>query len=379
MDYSANDKLNIMNYPLIKSEEQVKVGGFFMQKNGKRQIKSAEDFGMGFNCMTRLYMNGYDEQILIDMIKLCEEYLKWFSRRTIICSLRDLVKESPFYWRDEPVPENQTERYETLIEVLIRQVIGKEKKAFHDRELQNIVDNVFGEIGVIDSRWGKEKNFDRDTFYQWVTENNLAEDVVIKEVKEDKILPLKKKSVPLFYKVCNYMIYYSYGRHTYMPSTCRDFVKENMELMSDKALKNIVEYLCKRNADIPEDESVLDRIDSETWIGMQEELEEELLTRRLFDLAREKAGNKKEIEKLLNELTDLDSLHTQKDCIHMYHQLMGIERYLETMPDDVYRQRLLKQVEKVKKAIAEKRWEFFEKEEGDNYEKIGEGVYRRKG
>lgn len=379
MDYSANDKLNIMNYPLIKSEEQVKVGGFFMQKNGKRQIKSAEDFGLGFNCMTRLYMNGYDEQILIDMIKLCEEYLKWFSRRTIICSLRDLVKESPFYWRDEPVPENQTERYETLIEVLIRQVIGKEKKAFYDRELQNIVDNVFGEIGVIDSRWGKEKNFDRDTFYQWVTENNLAEDVVIKEVKEDEILPLKKKCVPLFYKVCNYMIYYSYGRHTYMPSTCRDFVKENMELMSDKALKNIVEYLCKRNADIPEDESVLDRIDSETWIGMQEELEEELLTRRLFDLAREKAGNKKEIEKLLNELTDLDSLHTQKDCIHMYHQLMGIERYLETMPDDVYRQRLLKQVEKVKKAIAEKRWEFFEKEEGDNYEKIGEGVYRRKG
>lgn len=91
-----------------------------MQKNGKRQIKSAEDFGLGFNCMTRLYMNGYDEQILIDMIKLCEEYLKWFSRRTIICSLRDLVKEPPFYWRDEPVPENQTERYETLIEVLIR-------------------------------------------------------------------------------------------------------------------------------------------------------------------------------------------------------------------------------------------------------------------
>lgn len=379
MDYSANDKLNIMNYPLIKSEEQVKVGGFFMQKNGKREIKSAEDFGLGFNCMTRLYMNGYDEQILIDMIKLCEEYLKWFSRRTIICSLRDLVKESPFYWRDEPVPENQTERYETLIEVLIRQVIGKEKKAFHDRELQNIVDNVFSEIGVIDSRWGKEKNFDRDIFYQWVTENNLAEDVVIKEVKEDEILPLKKKSVPLFYKVCNYMIYYSYRRHTYMPSTCRDFVKENMELMSDKALKDIVEYLCKRNADIPEDESVLNRIDSETWIGMQEELEAELLTRRLFDLAREKANNKKEIEKLLNELTDLDFLHTQKDCIHMYHQLMGIERYLETMPDDVYRQRLLKQVGKVKKAIAEKRWEFFEKEEGDNYEKIGEGVYRRKG
>ena len=28
------------------------------------KIKKAEDFGLGFNCMTRLYMNGYDEEIL---------------------------------------------------------------------------------------------------------------------------------------------------------------------------------------------------------------------------------------------------------------------------------------------------------------------------
>ena len=39
------------------------------------KIKSAEDFGLGFNCMTRLYMNGYDEEILSDMIKVCQEYL----------------------------------------------------------------------------------------------------------------------------------------------------------------------------------------------------------------------------------------------------------------------------------------------------------------
>lgn len=278
----------------------------------------------------------------------------------------------------EVVPENQTERYETLIKNLISQAVGKEKKDFQDRELRNIVNNVFDEIGVTTSQWGKEKNFNRDTFYQWVIKNNLMEDVVIQEVKKDEILPLKKKCVPLFYKVCNYMIYYSYGRHTYMPSTCRDFVKKNMGLMSDRALKDIVEYLNKRNADIPEDESALNRIDSETWIGMQEELDAELLTRQVFDLAKEKAGNKREIKKLLNELTDFNSMHTQKNCAYMYHQLMGIERYLETMSDDVYMQRLLKQVEKAMKTITEKRWEFFEKEEGDNYERIGEGVYRRK-
>ncbi len=342
------------------------------------RIKEAEDFGLGFNCMTRLYMDNYDEEILIDMIKLCEEYLKWFSHRTIICSLRDLVREYPFRWNEEPVPESQVERCEALIKDLIRQAIGKEMQESHYRDNQEIVIKVADDMGVTNSRWGKEKSFARDSFYQWVMENELTEEVAIKEVKGDEMLPLKKKYVPLFYKVCNYMIYYSYGRHTYMPSTCRSFVKANMELMSDEALKDIVKYLKKRNADTPEDESAFDKIDSDNWIYMQEDLEEELLTRQVFCLAQEKAENKRELKKLLNELVDLDSLHTQKDCLHMYHQLMGIERYLVSVPEDVNVKSLLRQVELEKKAIGDKRIEFFEKEEGHLYEKIGEGVYQRK-
>ncbi len=342
------------------------------------QIKNAEDFGLGFNSMTRLYMDRYDEEILADMIKLCEEYLKWFSQRTIICSLRDLVKEYPFYWNEEAVPENQNESYEMLIKVLIKQAIGKEKKDSHYRELRNIVNNVSDDIGVITSRWGKEKNFDRDTFYQWVIENGLTDEVAIKEVKEDEMLPLKKKYVPLFYKVCNYMIDYSYGRHTYMPSTCRNFVKANIELMSDEALKDIVEYLKKRNADIPEEESAIDKIDSDNWIYMQEDLEAELLTRQMFYEAQEKAGDMQELKMLLNELLDLVSLHTQKDCLHMYHQLMGIKRYLMSVPEDEKVKSLLKILEDGEKAIGEKSVEFFEKEEGHLYEKIGERIYQRK-
>ncbi len=62
----------------------------------------------------------------------------------------------------------------------------------------------------------------------------------------------------------------------------------------------------------------------------------------------------------------------------MYHLLMGIERYLLSVPEDVNVKNLLKQVELAKKAIEEKRIEFFEKEEGHLYEKIGEGIYQRK-
>lgn len=342
------------------------------------RIREAEDFGLGFNCMSRLYMDRYDEKILKDMIKLCEEYLKWFSYRTIICSLRDLIREYPFSWNEEPVPEEHVERYEVLIKDLIRQAIGKKKQRVCHRELKEIVSSIANDIGVISSRWGKEKNFDKDTFYQWIIENGLTEEVAIKEVEEDEMLPLKKKYFPLFYKVCNYMIYYSYGRHTYMPSTCRSFIKTNMEIMSDEALADIVEYLKKRNANIPKEESVIDKIDSDNWIYMQEDLEAELLTRQMFYLTQEKAGNNCELKKLLNELLDLNSLRTQKDCLYMYHQVMGIERYLLAISDDVNTKSLLKQVELAKKAIGEKRVEFFEKEEGHLYEKIGEGVYQRK-
>ena len=342
------------------------------------RIKESEDFGLGFNCMTRLYMDRYDEEILMDMIKLCEAYLEWFSHGTIICSLRDLIREYPFSWNEEPVPESQMERSEVLIKNLIRQAIGKEKRAARYRELQQIVNRVADDIGVTNSRWGKEKNFDRGTFYQWVIENGLTDEVAIKEVKEDKMLSLKKKYVPLFYKVCNYMIDYSYGRHTYMPSTCRSFVKANMDIMSDEALMDIVEYLKKRNADIPKEESAIDKIDSDNWIYMQENLEAELLTRQIFYKAQDKAGDMQELKMLLDELLDLVSLHTQKDCLHMYHQLMGGKRYLMSVLEDEKVKSLLKILEDGEKAIGEKRVELFEKEEGHLYEKIGEGIYQRK-
>lgn len=341
------------------------------------QIKCAEDFGLGFNCMSRLYMDHFEEEILNAMIKISKEYLKWFSYRTLTCSLRDLIREYPYSCNESKVPEEQTERYEALIMALVKQAIYREKMESNSQDADIVYDLVLN-IGVVNSYWGVEKNFNRDSFYQWVTDNGLLEPVETQKIRKDDTLPLKKRYVPLFYKVCNYMINYSYGRHTYMPSTCRDFVKANMVLMSDNALGDIVDYLKKKNAHIPEDESDFDKIDSDNWIYMQEDLESELITRDIFCLAQEKAGSRKELQKLLKELTDFDSLYSQKDCMRMYHQIMGIERYLKSVSGNANIKNLLKQLEADKKIITEKRWKFFEKEEGDKYERIGEGLYRRK-
>ena len=44
MDYLSNDKLNRIDYPLIKPECQVAVGGFFMSKNNcMREVKNGGD------------------------------------------------------------------------------------------------------------------------------------------------------------------------------------------------------------------------------------------------------------------------------------------------------------------------------------------------
>lgn len=343
------------------------------------KIKKAEDFGLGFNCMTRLYMNGYDEEILDDMVKVCDEYLKWFSQRTIVCSLRDLVRDYPFGWNEAEIPENQKERCERLIKDLTKQGICKEKKTSHIKDERIIIMSFGDDAGFINSIFGQSRNCTRDTFCQWVVDNKLNKEVDIKEVKADETIPIKKRFLPLFYKVCNYMIRYSYGRHTYMPSTSRDFVKTNMELMSDEALENIVVYLQERNANIPENEPTFYKIDSNNWIYMQEDIEAELLTRKMFYLAQEKGQNLKELRKMLNSLMDFALLHTQKDCLNLYYQVSGVEQYLIGLTkEEANVQRLLKQLEKGKKVIVEKRWEFFEKEEGDKYEKIGDGEYRRK-
>lgn len=75
-----------------------------------------------------------------------------------------------------------------------------------------------------------------------------------------------------------------------------------MEIMSDEALMDIVEYLKKRNADILEEESAIDKIDSDNWIYMQEDLEAELLTRQIFYKTQEKAGDMQELKMLLDDV-----------------------------------------------------------------------------
>lgn len=343
------------------------------------RIKSAEDFGLGFNCMTRLYMANYEEEILDDMFQVCKEYLKYFSSRTIVCSLRDLVEDYSWFRSNQAMPENQKERYENLIAILTKQGISKEREKSRYRDEKMQIMSFIDTVGFQGSIYGKDRNLTNEDVYLWIMANNLNEEVEIKSPSKQEELPIKKKNIPLFYKVCNYMIRYSYGRHTYMPGTCRDFVKNNMDIFTDEALQQILSTLTERNANIPEDEPIIYKIDSETWVYMQEELEAELLVRKYNHFAEKQREVQGEIVTWLGKMLNYDKLSSQKDCRQMYYQIIGVERYVTSVKDNMADvERLMEVIEIAKRTITEKLWYFFEMEEGDKYEKVSEGVYRKR-
>ena len=343
------------------------------------RIDNAEDFGLGFNCMTRLYMANYEEEILDNMFQVCKEYLIYFSSRTIVCSLRDLVEDYSWSRSNQAMPENQKERYEKLIAILTKQGISKEREKSRYRDEKKQIMSFIDTVGFQGSIYGKDRNLTNEDVYLWIMANNLNEEVEIKSPSKQEELPIKKKNIPLFYKVCNYMIRYSYGRHTYMPGTCRDFVKDNMDIFTDEALQQILSYLIERNANILEDEPAIYKIDSETWVHMQEELESELLVREYKHIAEEQREVQGEIVTWFEKMLHYYKLSSQKDCRQMYYQIIGVERYVTSAKDNMADvERLIEVIEIAKRTISEKLWYFFEMEEGDKYEKVSEGVYRKR-
>lgn len=111
------------------------------------------------------------------------------------------------------MPENQKARYENLIAILTKQGISKEReKSRYRNEKMQIISFIDG-VGFQGSIYGKDRNLTGEDIYRWIETNNLNEEAEIKSLGKKDELPLKKKNIPLFYKVCNYMIRYSYGRH----------------------------------------------------------------------------------------------------------------------------------------------------------------------
>ena len=92
------------------------------------QIQDPDDFGLFFNCLTRRYLWYFEIDLLELMDRIVGRYLRYLNRRTLICSIRDLadVDKSIFRMDTVSVPEDQKEKYESVLMALIKRYLSIE-------------------------------------------------------------------------------------------------------------------------------------------------------------------------------------------------------------------------------------------------------------
>lgn len=191
----------------------------------RKVIYKAEDFGVAFNVLARVYMESADSEILLLMNRVCDRYLPYFSIRTLVCAIRDLQPVAALFPTE--IPEEDQKGYEILLRRLIRYYIsrkaaGKELKG----ELACILFDLTIVASLTQDKFGEIARFkDVADFSRFVRENKLDESAAFKMVNND-ILPIEPDFYEDFAKVCKYMKNYSVGRITHMPSLAEKYTDE---------------------------------------------------------------------------------------------------------------------------------------------------------
>lgn len=99
-----------------------------MKKTFKTRIQDPENFGLFFNCLVRRYQWDFDEELLDLMIRVLDHYLLYFSRRTLICAIRDLADCHRVFYKETrvDVPEEQRERYDFTLKRMVKRFLSIE-------------------------------------------------------------------------------------------------------------------------------------------------------------------------------------------------------------------------------------------------------------
>lgn len=204
----------------------------------KTKIVEPEEFGLGFIYLTHLYKADYEEKLLGLMERTCDEYLKYFSSRTLISSLRVLSPNS--LENDALVPEPQRERYDVLFCRLFRQFVTLNKYTervgeFFDASLLS----TGIDLGMVETRFGVVTRKSQLEFQDWVIENELDIPAEYILTEADKPIPVRKKFLADFNEICIQMVRYSLGQSTYMPCITAEFLLKNIDLIQRKTWEEI--------------------------------------------------------------------------------------------------------------------------------------------
>ena len=120
----------------------------------------------------------------------------------------------------------------------------------------------------------------KDAFEEWVYENRLNEGDGIPEWKEE-CLTVEIDFLPDFYQLCLATVQYSYGRYSYMPGACRDFIKKNSALLSSRDIKHIADEIERLLTEFPMPKDHSGEYEKGFWTGFKKEMQREVIRRRV--------------------------------------------------------------------------------------------------
>ena len=334
---------------------------------------------MFFNCLTRRYLWDYDEELLDLILRVIDRYLPYFSVRTLICSIRDLAegKDGVFCECHKDKPVGQKERYNLVLMRLVKRYLSLELHGSTDRHWNAAQIRRLASEGYFteDHRPRDQWMFlSKDAFVQWVYDNHLDENDGI-PLWEGDMLPIRADFLPDFYALCRACVQYSYGRISYMPSACRDFIWDNIALFSDDGVMQIADEINYRLKEFPVNYFYADKEETKAWTAYGRQLRRELLSRewsiKAQNLAQlEYAQYEDKIHRILVAVND-----TEDEWIDTWYQLDGICRHLQNKDCSGDKTEYKRFIRWAKRFAAHKAHEIWEKEEGWKYIKVGPNTY----
>ena len=350
----------------------------------KTRIQDAEEFGLFFNCLTRRYLWDFDETLMDLIIRIMKVYLARFSKRTIICSIRDLAgyRKGLFGKLDAEIPPEQKERFGFVLKELVKRCLVIDLKGCMDEWWKKMKIHDLASYGEF-TGYGRNSEWEMfpsgDAFEAWVYENHLDEGEAVPEWRKD-YLPVKADFLPDFAALCLAAEQYSYGRLSYMPGACRQFIEKNMGLLTDEGLERIAGDIEERLWKRPIHPSGGGMDETKEWTDYANKIRREQSIRKWKDESLELV--QKDISRFEEEIRRtliLPENAGEDQCVAVWSRLEGIHRcLLDTACGCADKKERLKLTRWAKGKIVKQYQRIWEKENGRDYVKIGLNLYMRK-
>ena len=351
-------------------------------EQNKRKIVNAEDFGVSFNCLTRRYLWDFDGEYLDLILRVMDRYLLYFSQRTLICSIRDFAEgaDNIRHSNHPGLLEDQQERYERVLKNLVQRYLDiKLADCASDLHKQQVIRSLYEEGDFnCRTRHPEPWRFPAfEAFEYWVLDNQLDKGGRIPWEQTDT-LPFEASFREDFLMLCIACLQYSYGRYTYTPEACRDFIRDNFGLITDAGIRKIDGEVVKALSERPMPDDSRGKEETAGWQEYRRKLQMELLTREWCRKTWKLICSEGGIQGAVKDISDEDKLLSETDCALAEAKLEGINRWLNSgkcrmRERDRYLELVLAARNRVRLA-SEQLWL---KEYGDQYIKVGPHTYIR--